>query len=139
MKQSIVQKDDFGCGAACVAFAANTTYKEAVKLLGHEKAKTRGYYCKELVYALKYFGLKYEYRYVNYRVKRNLNKDSTIVFIKRCKRYPFGHYLIRCENKWMDPWINLDSANPDIVNAKSGFRNKLPGKAEYIIFKSSSA
>jgi hypothetical protein len=77
-------------------------------------------------------GLKYEYKYVNQKINKRLYKDGTIVFIKRCKRYPFGHYLIRHNNKWMDPWINLPF-DKDISNAKSGFRKRLPATPIYAI------
>lgn len=39
---------------------------------------------------------------------------------------PFGHYLIRFNNQWIDPWINLPNKN-----IKAGFRKRLPGKPIY--------
>ena len=49
MKLPIVQQDNLGCSIACLAFITNKTYREIAKSFGQEKAKTKGFYCREIV------------------------------------------------------------------------------------------
>ncbi len=131
MKLPITQEDSYGCGIACVAFICGVSYKAAKhNYFEGKKAGTRGYLCKDLVYALSITKKKYKYSYIK---RRTSFKENTIVFIKRSKRYPIGHYLVRVKNSWMDPWLNFDATKPEIKKAKSGFRKKLPDRAIYKI------
>lgn len=57
MRTPITQEDEMGCGAACVAFVANISYKEAAEILGSAQAKTSGYRLKKLVTGLSTLGL----------------------------------------------------------------------------------
>ena len=125
----IKQADPFGCGIACVAFVLTINYKSALKLFvdGEKRAKEEGFYCKEIAITLNHLGLKY--KYLKKGLRKNVYRPNTIVFLKRSKKYPYGHYLVRFNNKWMDSWINL----PD-KNIKAGFRKRLPGKPIYTIF-----
>ncbi len=133
MNQPIKQEDNFGCSIACLAFVVNKTYKEVVENLGKEKAKKEGFYCREIVEYLKKLGYQAQFHYLKPRWRKKIYKDKTIVFIKRDKRYPFGHYLVRYQDLWMDPWINF-SKDKKIKNAKAGFRKRLPGKPVYGVF-----
>jgi len=128
----VAQKDNHGCGIACVSFILEKSYKNSKKLFDNPKSsKDYGFLCKDIVKALKKGGLDYEYKYIKPKIKKNIYKPKTIVFIKRSKKYPSGHYLVRTINKkWMDPWINFPS---NIKNAKSGPRKRLPGKLIYTI------
>lgn len=132
MKHTITQEDGMGCGAACVAFAANRTYRQVVSILGREKARTVGYQLKELVDGLSCFGLSYQYKYVKPKINKSIYQDGVIVFIRRSGKYPYGHYLIRHNGLWIDPWINL-VIDKNLENAKSGYRQRLPGKAQWAI------
>lgn len=134
MKESITQEDNMGCGAACVAFTSGRTYQESVKILGQDKAKTTGYHLKELVEGLEYFGIKGHFKHLKPEVKPATYQQGLIVFIKRSARYPYGHYLARHNNMWMDPWINLP-LDKDVRNAKSGYRKRLPGKVQYAVYQ----
>ncbi len=132
MMKPIAQKHSFGCGIACVAFVSNTTYKDALKLFrdGRRKAQEEGFLLKEIVVALGKAGLNYEYKYIKNRIRKSIYKPNTIVFIKRSKKYPYGHYISRSiDNKWMDSWINFPN-----LPVQSGFRNKLPDKPIYAMF-----
>jgi ABC-type bacteriocin/lantibiotic exporter with double-glycine peptidase domain len=133
MKIPLAQKDNFGCGLACIAFLTNQTYEKVVNDLGRKKAKTKGFYCREITVYLKKLGYQTEFHYLNKKWRNKIYQDKTIVFIRRSKKYPYGHYLIRYQNYWMDSWINFQK-NKDIKNAKAGFRKKLPGKPIYGIF-----
>lgn len=131
MKESITQEDDMGCGAACVAFISGQTYHNSAKILGITKARTVGFHLKELVSGLEHFGITSHFKYV--RLESKSTRRGLIVFIKRSPRYPYGHYLARHNDTWMDPCINLPF-DKDIKNAKSGYRKRLPGKAQYVIY-----
>ena len=133
MIKSITQQGPSGCAPACVAQLLGTSYSRAVKLFKSGKAKEifKGFYCKEIVTVLRKKGFDYNFEYINKRNSKKIYKNGTIVFIKRTEKYPQGHYLIRFNNLWMDPWINMPKMNP----AKSGFRKKLPGKSIYAILR----
>ncbi len=129
-KFSVKQEDKMGCSVACTAFVLNISYNESLKLFKNPlSAKTNGFYCREIAQVLKKSGLKTEYKYIKTStIRKFIYNDFSIVFIKRCKRYPAGHYLVRYKNLWMDPWINFPKKP-----IQSGFRKRLPGKAVYII------
>jgi len=75
--------------------------------------------------------LDYKSSKVNDKTKKYLNKIGSIVFIKRSKKWPSGHYLLKTSKGWMNSWINYPKTNP----TKSGFNKKLPGEAQWIIYK----
>lgn len=131
LQKGVRQEDSMGCGVACVAFVLGKSYR-GVKLnliKNRQKALKQGYLCKELVDSLKRGGLTYAYRYLKHVSKY---KDSTIVFIKRNRRFPRGHYVVKTERGWMDPWINMD-LNIDVRRSIAGFRKRLPSKASYAL------
>ncbi len=132
--KSITQKDSFGCGIACVAFICKVSYDYAKKNYFNRphNASTLGYLCKDIVRALSKSDKNYCYKYLKRRIKY---KKNTIVFIKRSNKYPFGHYLTKTRNGWMDPWINFDNLNHKLPQANSGFRKRLPGKPIYAIIQ----
>jgi hypothetical protein len=130
--KAITQKHDFGCGIASVAFVSQVPYEQVVNYLGIEQAKTSGFTCKELVKALEHFGLSYDYKYIKPRLRNSIYSNGVIVFIKRSKRYPYGHYITYYNGQWADSWINLPKDN-NLSNAMSGFRKRLPGKPIYMI------
>lgn len=128
----ITQEDEMGCGAACVAFIANITYIQAVNVLGQAKARTVGFHLKELVDGLGHFRLSYKFKLMKPKVEPSIYQEGVIVFIKRSHKYPYGHYLIRHNSLWADPWVNL-VIDKNIANAKSGYRQRLPGKPQWVI------
>lgn len=132
MRQSVTQEFDYGCGIACFAFALGISYKQATVLLGEAQARSNRFWVKDLVQALNGNGLRYERYYVKEHIKSRLDEEGTIVLIRRSKIYPAGHYLVRHQGLWMDPWINL-TKDRNIQNAKSGFRKRLPGEAMYAL------
>ncbi len=125
--ESIIQKDQLGCGIACTAKVLSLDYVTTKKLFSK---KENGFLCTDIVCVLRKFGVMASYSYIGNKKIKYKNKD--IVFIKRSKRYPEGHYLIRIDGLWMDSWINF-SVNCKLKNAQSGYRKKLPGKAIYLI------
>ncbi len=128
----IKQEDPFGCAVACVASVLRIDYQEALHIFrdGNRKAKTTGFYCREIVSALEKEGLKYEYKYISSRFRKKIYKPGTIVFLRRSKKYPEGHYLCRTSSKeWMDSWFNFPSEKRE-----AGFRKRLPEKSIYLIY-----
>ena len=129
--KSITQEESMGCSIACVAMALNKSYKSTKKLFDNpEYALTRGYYCREVVKALNKKEKDYVFSKINEKNKSLLKNEGIIVFIKRSKKYPAGHYLIKTKKGWMNPWINF----PNISPAKSGFQKNFPGKVQWIIY-----
>ena len=128
----VAQQDNFGCGVACAASILELNYKETLLLFedGKNKAKERGFYCKEIIKALKQKCLAYEYKYVKPHLHRKIYIPEAIVFLRRSKKYHVGHYLLRIKNGWMDPWGNFPNENK-----KAQFRKRLPEKPIYAIFE----
>lgn len=131
MRKSITQEFDYGCGIACYAFALGLSYSDASEKLGEQQAISDRFWVKDLRMALNNAGLLYTSRHIKNGTKQ-VYAEGTIVLIRRSKRYPTGHYLIRHDGYWMDPWINLPFSN-DITKAQSGFRKRLPGSAMYAL------
>ena len=127
--KAVKQQHFSGCAVACVASITNTSYKTAIKSFekGNERAKFRGFYCKEIIAALRNHDLEYSFKYVG-RKKRHNYQYGTIVILKKNKKYPVGHYLCFTGKGWMDSWINFPR-----LNARAGFRKRLPGKPIYAI------
>ena len=131
---SVTQKDNFGCGIACLAYALKIDYDYLIKSSRiKNQVENKGLTCRKLVEILKSNGLDYCYKYIKTKTKK-IYDEGSIVFIRRYKRYPVGHYLIRTNNIWMDPWINFKNQK-NVKKAKSGFRKKLPGEPIYVIFQ----
>src|SRR5947209_6660731 len=96
----IVQKHPFGCGVACLAFITGDSYSTVCSKLGEHKAASVGFLCKELQSYLLESGVQYDCKYLKPPLKRKIYKNGTIVFLKRSKQFPTGHYLARSSGKW---------------------------------------
>lgn len=129
--EPVGQEDGLGCAVACVAFVLKIPYQQALTLFSDGKRRVReeaNFYCPEIVQILKNAGLKYAWKKLPKNISEKEFNNLSIVFIKKSKTHPYGHFLCRYNNLWMDPWINL----PDI-NIKAGFREALPGEPTYAI------
>lgn len=126
------QEDGLGCAVACVAFVLQVSYRKALTLFagGGKRVKEKAnFYCPEIVRILNKAGLNYSWKQLTKEREEEIYNDFSIVFIKKSAKYPFGHFLSRYKNKWMDSWINL----PD-KNIKAGFREELLGEPTHIIY-----
>lgn len=131
MKYKLVaQEESMGCAVASIASLLGVSYKKSLKLFNRKSAITPNFYCSELVRILSNSNLKYNYSKIRPLTKKYLKIPGTVVFIKRSKKHPVGHYLLRTERGWMNPWVNL----PD-EPIRAGFQKKLPGKAQWVIYK----
>ena len=132
MKYKLIsQKHLMGCGVACVASLLGITYDNSLKLFNEKYVSTKGYYLKDIILALKKKEIIYTGSKITNKTRKYINKIGSIVFVKRSKKYPFGHYLLKTNKGWMNPWINYPNINP----SKSGFNKKLPGEAQWILHK----
>jgi hypothetical protein len=129
MSLPITQEHGMGCGVACVAYVLKITYQKALKLFSNPKAAWgEGYYCQDIIHALKRAGVSYTF-YPAIKLPKQI-KSGVIVFIQPCKKYPEGHYLASTpQGHWMNSWINF----PVIACAESGFQERLPSKVCWII------
>ena len=133
MHQPVTQEHGYGCGVACVAYALRQSYGSALRRFAHpQRAWQGGYFCKDLVAVLNAAGRRYRHCYVRPRHRSLLHQYGTIVYVQRSRRYPAGHYLIRTERGWMNPWTNFPCIHP----VESGFQKRLPGRALYAIYES---
>lgn len=130
--KAVKQEDNLGCAVACVAFVLKLAYSEALTLFEDGKRRVKeeaNFYCPEIVQILKKSGLNYSWKKISINDLPLIKNNYSIVFIKKSKSHPFGHFLVRYNGKWMDPWINLPARN-----IKAGFRNELPGDPTYVIY-----
>ncbi len=131
IRTAVAQEDPLGCAIACFAFVNQISYKKAKGSYfdGGKNAIASGYLCRDLVRALAAGGKEYDYKYI----KRKMDfKEDTIVFVKRSRRYPKGHYLVKSASGWMDPYMNFNVGKME--KARAGFRIRLPGKPIYAVF-----
>src|SRR3989338_10112376 len=133
MRKSITQRHLYGCAVACLAFVLQTPYTKALKLLKTKQKIYKGSSCRELLSLLQENSLAYNYKYLSKKKSWKIDEPLTIVYIKKSKKSPAGHFLVWYRNKWMDPWINF-RVGAKVAKAKSGFRKDLPGKPIYALF-----
>ncbi len=130
IKTPVKQENEMDCAVACVAFILNIDYQKALILFDKPKnAKNKGFLCKEICLALGKGGLNFNYKYIKTsKIKDLMRKNNSIVFLKRSKKYPRGHFLCGYKDLWMDSWINFP-----LSPIQAGFRKRLPGKPIYVI------
>ena len=128
MLNLVTQEAPLGCSIAVVASLLNISYKEAMKLFPQAKRRhgTTGFYNQDIISALSQFGL--DYRAIKRRDKSKI-KPKTIVFLSRSKKFPFGHYLLKTNEGYLNSWINY----PCITPAQSGLIYKLPRKIKWVL------
>jgi hypothetical protein len=130
----VKQEDGLGCAVACVAFLLEVPYSTALDLFEDGKIRVKekaNFYCPEIVQILNHYNHNYTWEKLTTKNMDLIDKNYSIVFIKRSKKYPYGHFLCSHYDKWMDPWLNL----PD-NKIEAGFRNELPGEPTYVIYPS---
>lgn len=131
--RAVSQEHPMGCAVACVASLCNIEYAEALQLFQHpENAWTRGFYCEEVVTALSKFGLKCGFeKFELIKHFKTVHQVGTIVFVGMNPKYPMGHFLLRTQHGWMNPWINF----PQMIPVESAFEKNLPGQISFLIFQ----
>lgn len=125
------QEDELGCAVACVAFVLGISYTDSLSLFSGGKRRVKeqaNFFCPEIVQILQSNGLRYYWQKLPKTFPEEDFPDLCIVFIKKSATYPYGHFLCRYKEQWMDPWINFPQ-----IERKAGFRNALPNEPVYII------
>ena len=130
MIKPTTQEHTLGCGVACVASILGISYQGALKYFNKENVISRGCYCSEIVHVLHLNGKYYKYEKIILGNMHRILDYGVIVFLEKSEEYPMGHYLVRANDKWMNPWVNYPEINP----AKSDFEKATKGKVEYIIY-----
>ncbi len=133
MKNSVTQEFDYGCAIACMAFVLENSYSRTIELLNPNQQFSERFYIKDLTSELSRLGKSYSSRYVKPHLRKKIYQEAAIVLIARSKTYPVGHYLVRHNKMWMDPWINMKKSNYQISEAESGYRKRLPGRPMYVL------
>lgn len=121
----VKQEAMMGCSVACVASVLKISYQDSLALfyMGNKYHHLRGFYNRDIVHALSQAGKLYKtQKVINYNY---INGD--IVFARNSK-YGSGHYLLKTNKGWMDPWINYPN-----INIRSGYRRRLPGRPQWKI------
>jgi hypothetical protein len=140
MKKYQQQKDQKGCGIACLANLLDKSYDSVKKDFEKKFYKIdRGVKMFDIVNYLRLCGLEYKSKFFNQNKKYEYNKKEgskfsrilgSITLIAKSEKYKVGHYLLRINNGWVDPWINF----VPLDKAKAGIRKKLPGNAWYVLY-----
>ncbi|HUD07209.1 MAG TPA: hypothetical protein VMR34_04960 [Candidatus Saccharimonadales bacterium] len=134
MSRNVTQRHEMACGLACVAFVTGESYDDlAEKETDRSRLINLGFLCPELVEILDEHGKEYGWKELSEADRNREFRGGDIVFVERSEKLPYGHFLVKAPEGWMDPWINL-SQDADIRHAESGFRDSLPGTAEYLVY-----
>lgn len=134
MGEAITQKHDMACGLACVCYVANEPYDNLASKQSDERLNIAGFCCPELVELLNGLGQRYAWKKLSESERDSEFSIGDIVFVEPSSYLPYGHFLAKTEDGWMDPWINLNPEDPDVSKARAGIRETLPGRAEYLVF-----
>lgn len=131
------QKDLNGCGIACIANLLSLEY-DIVKDSFEKRFYSIGKGVKVFdmaTFLMEQTKCEYKAKFFNQKnfdtslAKSNSENLGSITLIYRNEKYPVGHYLLRVENGWVDPWINY----PSIDDVHAGIRSCLPGNVWYVV------
>lgn len=107
----IPQESQKGCGQACIAMLAGTTFGEAVSIVGRDSATTT----KDLVRALKKFGVLSNSRLVRLHNRQAL-PDACVVML-RPDGGGLGHWVVHYKGLIYDPEEDEPAAVQDYFPA----------------------
>ena len=91
------------------------------------KKDTRGFTSKDITQALKRGGVTYRPRYVGRENSPKIENNS-IIYVPKCDYFLYGHYLVKIQNGYMDPFINVHDSDDDYTKARAGLRKILPSR-----------
>jgi hypothetical protein len=130
----VVQEEEWGCGAACVASLLGVSYEDAKTLVEEEKgiAIDKGD-CKNLLYPgldLHHLALALKKKIImvaDWRKHRDF-PDGTIACIGDDDKYKDEHYILKTPHGWMDPWLNMGEKP-----MKAGYRKQYPKGTWFVV------
>lgn len=128
------QKHNLGCGIACTAYAAGVSYDDGLHAFKNtSQAIMRGVFCREIVSALANLGYHYKHLYNKCNIIQYKDlPNGSIAYMPKTQKYPFGHFIYKEQNIWVDPWRNYH-VGAKISNARAGYRYRMSGQPQYII------
>jgi hypothetical protein len=141
MKVPIRQEDDFGCGLACIAYLKNMKYGDITSSnkVALKKAQTSGYRGKFLADILNNLQRESESKWKTKYCGKTTNPiipNNSIVYISKNDKYQFGHYIVKTEFGFMNPFSNLLEVAGDSRKSKAAFEKEMFGKPVLIITNS---
>lgn len=110
----VVQLDEWGCGVACIASLLGISYEEAYWLARREKGESIGGVQPGLELHHIAMILKQHEKGIHVVAdwqERETYPVGTILFVEGPEPYDGGHYILRVDKGWMDPWVNM--RNPE--------------------------
>ena len=108
----VVQIDEWGCGVACIASLLNISYEDAYWLARQEKGESISSRSPGL--EIHHIAMILQQKGIHVVADWQERKDfpvGTILFLEGPGPYDGGHYILRVDKGWMDPWVNIH--NPD--------------------------
>jgi len=137
MKTIQHQKDLKGCGIACMANLLGKPY-DSVKNDFEKNFYTikKGVNIVDMVRYLERSGRNYKSKFFNQKKFSKTEADKfskiegSITLVAKSEKYPVGHYLLKAENGWVDPWYN----HPSIDKVHAGIRQTLPANPWYVLY-----
>lgn len=133
----VTQKHPMGCAIACVASRCRINYDRAHQLFEHSAgAWLNGYTLAEVAEALLKQGLEPRITPIPVRTHSGVKTSmspGTIAFLGPSSFYPSGHYFLKTQHGWMNPWLNF----PNMLPARAGIQPHLFSRPDYLIFSQS--
>lgn len=120
--EAVVQREEWGCGVACVASLLGVPYEEAKEILKEVKGTTvnhgiKGLELHHIAVALKERGIGV---IADWEEAESF-PDGTIICIANDDLYSGEHYMLKTPAGWMDPWMNMGKKP-----RKAGYREAYP-------------
>lgn len=139
IKPAVRQEDDFGCGFACIAYICDMNYQDVKKCTDNaDKAKTGSYRCKFLadtlnrIYKENKIEKIWKTKYVGKTKNPKIPSDS-IVYISKNYKYKYGHYIVKTDQGYMNPFVNVDKVDSDVRLSIAKFERSMCGAPSLII------
>ena len=131
-KTLVPQENPMGCAVACVACQCKMKYQQALNLFDHpDFSWTRGFYASDVVKAFAQANLDYTFeKFESVKHAAQIKQPGTMIFTDANSRYPSGHYFLRLQKGWMNPWANFPQMQP----VKAAFEKSIDGHISYVIF-----
>lgn len=104
----VVQLDEWGCGVACIASLLGISYEDAYWLARREKGDSIAGGVPGL--ELHHIAMILQEGGIHVVADWQESEDfpvGTILFVEGPEPYDGGHYILRTQKGWMDPWANI--------------------------------
>jgi hypothetical protein len=131
------QHDINGCGIACIANLLNLPYQQIKQDFEAKFYKiNKGIKVFDMVSFLNGLGMDYTIKFFNHNkydpilAEKYSKIPNSITLIRKNQIYPVGHYLLRTDKGWIDPWFNF----PSIDGVHAGLRQELVGYPWYVVY-----